>query len=282
MKDMQPATIKLFLVHGKPTGLRTAEISNWTGKAFAAPRSEIKAFLQRPELDSPGIYFLTGIDPDSNSDVLYIGEAECVRKRIPNHTGKDFWVSAAAFVSKDENLTKAHIRYLENSLIERAYELKIKLLNVVNSAGARLPESDAAEMDVFLDKVLQLLPVLGVSHFNKTTFSDQDNLQNTLFCRIKELVASGRRTEQGFMVYKGSQAVVSTRPSSLTSLQSKRLELLDANIIVEREGYLEFLEDFEFSSPSMAATVIQGGNSNGLRVWKNSNGESLKKLEGMV
>ncbi len=32
---MQPATIKLFLTDGKPAGIRTAEISNCTGRAIA-------------------------------------------------------------------------------------------------------------------------------------------------------------------------------------------------------------------------------------------------------
>ncbi len=53
---MQPATIKLFLTDGKPAGIRTAEISNWTGKAIAGPHSELTQLLQREELLSPGIY----------------------------------------------------------------------------------------------------------------------------------------------------------------------------------------------------------------------------------
>ena len=34
-KTLQAATIKLFLVHGSPNALRTAELSNWSGKAIA-------------------------------------------------------------------------------------------------------------------------------------------------------------------------------------------------------------------------------------------------------
>jgi hypothetical protein len=50
----QPATIKLFLVHGSPNGLRTAELSNWSGKAIAAPRTEIPELLKREELKNTG------------------------------------------------------------------------------------------------------------------------------------------------------------------------------------------------------------------------------------
>jgi hypothetical protein len=66
-------TIKLFLVHGDPDGLRTAEISNWSGKAIAGPRSEIGNFLKREEVSSPGVYFLAGVDPETDQPSLYIG-----------------------------------------------------------------------------------------------------------------------------------------------------------------------------------------------------------------
>ena len=55
--------VKIFLVHGDPKRLRTAELSNWTGKAVAGPRSEFDSVLAREESQKSGIYFLTGIDP---------------------------------------------------------------------------------------------------------------------------------------------------------------------------------------------------------------------------
>lgn len=44
---MPSATIKTFLVHGDPKRLRTAELSNWTGKAVAGPRSVYNDVLTR-------------------------------------------------------------------------------------------------------------------------------------------------------------------------------------------------------------------------------------------
>jgi hypothetical protein len=35
----------------------------------------------------------------------------------------------------------------------------------------------------------------------------------------------------------------------------------------------------EFSSPSAAAVAIHGGNTNGLLVWKDKDGRSLKEIE---
>jgi hypothetical protein len=60
---MTSATIKLFLPHGDAKGLRTAEISNWTGQALAAPRTELDHLLAREECDNAGVYCNTRLNP---------------------------------------------------------------------------------------------------------------------------------------------------------------------------------------------------------------------------
>ncbi|WP_299978636.1 GIY-YIG nuclease family protein [uncultured Pseudoteredinibacter sp.] len=114
---------------------------------------------------SPGVYLLTGIDPENDQETLYIGEAESVVKRLKQHRERDDWTHVIAFVSKDENLTKAHMIYLEGSLIQQANNAGRELVQNNASSGAKLPEMDQAEMDVFQEKMLQLLPVLGVDLF---------------------------------------------------------------------------------------------------------------------
>ena len=114
---MPSATIKLFLVHGDAKRLRTAELSNWTGKAIAGPRSEFEGVLSREEAANSGVYFLTGSEPEIGKNAVYVGEAESIRDRLRNHLDKDFWNHVIFFISKDENLTKAHIRYLEGRLM---------------------------------------------------------------------------------------------------------------------------------------------------------------------
>ena len=89
-----------------PKSLRVAGISNWTGKAVAAPRTELDELLQREELAKAGVYILSGTDPLSGRPKVYIGEAEIIRERLKQHKTWEFRVSAIVFVSKDENLTK--------------------------------------------------------------------------------------------------------------------------------------------------------------------------------
>jgi hypothetical protein len=112
----ETATVKIFLAEGDPASVRTAEISNWTGKAVAGPRSQIDLILQREEARKPGIYFLTGINAETGKPRVYVGEAEIVGSRLKGHLDRDFWKTVIFFVSKDENLTKAHINTLRASL----------------------------------------------------------------------------------------------------------------------------------------------------------------------
>lgn len=270
-------SIKLFLPKGTATSLRTAEISNWSGKAIACSRQEIDELSKREEASRPGVYFLIGNDTDTGEPAAYVGEAEEVGKRLKQHVNKDFWTQVIAFVSKDENLTKAHIRYLEGEFISLGMDVGKGVIQNSQSSGSRLPESDQAEMDIFKHKALQLLPILGTNLFSKSS-SGNIKKEERLICKIKGLVAYGNRTESGFVVYEGSQAVLEHRQSSVR--HRKRRELLaEKGILVERNGHYVFSKDYEFTSPSLAGSAICGGATNGLTKWKNVEGKTLKEME---
>jgi hypothetical protein len=281
---MPSATIKIFLAHGDPKRLRTAELSNWTGKAVAGPRSEFDSVLAREESQKSGIYFLTGIDPETGKDAVYIGEAECVRDRVKSHLDKDFWNHIAFFTSKDENLTKAHIRYLEGRLIEQAKKVSRAEVKNNQSSGSKLPESDREDMEIFLEKIHQLLPVLGVEVLVPTTVSAEGATEREpLSCEIKGLKAAGHLTPNGIVVLAGSQAVLNERPSSQKYpwAFNMRQKLKEEGALAVKPDHLLFTHDVEFSSPSAAAAVIHGGHANGLISWKNKDGKTLKELESV-
>ena len=279
---MPSATIKIFLVHGDPKRLRTAEISNWTGKAVAGPRSEFDSVIAREESKNSGVYFLTGTDPETGKNSLYVGEAESIRDRVKGHLDKDFWNHITFFMSKDENLTKAHIRYIEGRLIEQARQAGRADVKNSQGSGARLPESDREEMEIFLEKVHQLLPVLGVEALiPPSIIAAASSELETLSCDIKGLKATGHLTPNGFIVIGGSQAVLTERPSSQKYPWpvNMRQRLKDEGILANKTDHLLFTKDAEFSSPSAAAAVIHGGHANGLTAWKNKDGKTLKELE---
>jgi len=185
---MSSATIKLFLVHGDAKRLRTAALSNWTGKAVAAPRSEFESLLGREEAGKSGVYFLTGTDPDSGKPALYVGEAESVRERLRGHLEKDFWNHVLFFISTDENLTKAHVRYLEGPP-HRAGQGGWKSRRE-ELPGERLPESDREDMEVFLERIHQLMPVLGVDALVPIGSGGTGRAESQLlYCEIKGVKA---------------------------------------------------------------------------------------------
>ena len=281
---MPSATIKLFLIHGDSKRLRTAELSNWSGKAIAAPRTEMDKLLAREELLQSGIYILTGFDSDNGTPMAYIGESEVLKARLKGHRNKEFWLQATVFVSKDENLTKSHIRYLEGRLIEEAIAVGRFELNNEQSSGSRLPESDREDIEVFLSKIRQLLPVLGTELLTPVVepVTDNGEQRQTLYCKIKGLEGRRERTSSGFVVFKGSQAVLVDRPSTKKQhpyIVSLREKMANNGVLSIKQDKYIFTKDVEFTSPSLAASIINGGGTNGMLAWKNASGETLKSIE---
>ena len=275
---MDPTSIRIYLPEGRPDGLRTAEISNWTGKAIACPRSTIDQLFKREEARSPGVYLLLGQDFETDLPSVYIGEAEVVSKRLKSHSDKDFWVKVIVFVSKDENLTKAHGRFLEGALIDQAVAAGKAVVLNSQTSGAKLPESDEADMTVFLRKMLQLMPILGTNVFEIASKEVRSKGSRPLQCTIKGLVAKGNRTSNGFIIYKGSKAVGPHRKSA-THTKKKREDLIQRGILVQEKDHYMFSQDFEFPSASAAASVVRGGSSSGLLKWKDRSGKTLKEIE---
>lgn len=279
---MPSATIKLFLVQGDAKRLRSAELSNWNGKAVAGPRSELDSLLSREESLNSGVYFLTGVDPETGRHAVYVGEAECIRDRLKCHNEKEFWNHATFFVSKDENLTKSHIRYLEGRLIEQAKAAGRSLVVNGQSSGAKLPESDREDMEIFLDRIHQLLPVLGADFLLPTSSSPQSRSERPLYhTELKGLRASGHVSPEGFVVLRGSQAVFVERQSCPAYLRSLRQRLIGEGVLTSADNCWNFVEDKEFSSPSAAAALVHGGPVNGLLCWKTEDGKTLKEIESL-
>jgi hypothetical protein len=208
------ATLRIFLADGSPEGLRLVEKSNWTGHALVCPRSRFSTARDRKEFNRPGVYVLTGLTPDSGLPRVYIGEGDPVRPRLDSHQrDKDFWTTLTLFTSGTENLNKAHIQFLESRLIELARAAKRADLDNQNSPQLpNLSEADHAEMETFLEEMLLIYPVLGLTAFESV--KPQQPASTKLWIRAKGVTASGFDTAAGFIVTRGSQAVIEWVPSA--------------------------------------------------------------------
>lgn len=67
---MTSATIKLLLPYGDAKHPRVDEVSSWTGKALAAPRTAFDDVLLREEDETAGVYFRFGSDSESGDALL--------------------------------------------------------------------------------------------------------------------------------------------------------------------------------------------------------------------
>lgn len=163
--------VRLFLADGTVGGLITAEILNWTGHVLRGRRSDLSIIKKRDEAAKTGVYLLFGTD-DEGDMTAYIGESDNVAKRLESHHNtKDFWQDVVIITSKDMNLTKAHVRFLEAELIRTAKEIgRVDLANdSAPTGGAALPEADESDMRYFIEQVRILMPVLGFDIFRGRT-----------------------------------------------------------------------------------------------------------------
>jgi hypothetical protein len=283
-------SVRLFLADGTPGGLLTAEIMNWTGHVVAAPRSDLAALLQRPESRRTGIYILLGDDPNSlGGTIAYIGEGDDVSKRLYQHArpedqgGKDFWDRAIVLTSKDSNLTKAHVRYLESRLISLAQQANRALLdNGTAPTPLPLPEADISDMEYFIAQARIVLPVLGVnllravsspaptpSQPKEAVAAGEASPVFEMSLKKSGVMATAQEFDGEFTVHEGSLA-----RAEWTGVDDgyKRLrEKLDADgTLVPSDGgkAAVFTRSYVFASPSAAAAVVAGRSANGRVEWK--------------
>ena len=281
---MHGKTIKLFLMDADPEGRIIYKLSNWTGKAYRIPRGRVKDCANRPELKSTAVYILFG-RPESptGKSRAYIGEAENVYSRLVQHVSeKEFWNEAIVFISKDENLNKAHIKYLESRFHELATKAgRFQIENSYIPTKSSISESDQAEMEEFIDYVRMLINTMNFKVFEPLIKKELGETEELFLKGARAAAGKGKRTTDGFVVFKGSELAFNALPSLPKALNELREELLNSESIIEEQGKYILSEDILFSSPSAAAAVIMGRSANGLLEWKSKSGKTLKDIEAL-
>ncbi len=278
-------SLKLYLVDGSASGIVTVEIGNWSGHILFSPRTRIETALARAEVSRTGVYILIGPDEeDQGVQRIYVGEADELKSRIVSHNKeKDFWDRFVSVSSKDMNLTKAHVKYLEGRLLDFAHESgKTTVDNKTNPNFDKLPEADISDMESFLEEIRLALPVLGVDFFPTRKVSPKQSKLPLSF----EPVADGevyfvlKNTKAGidaraieidgqFVVLEGGFGSLKERSSFLSSgIKNVRDRLLLSGV-AERINNDNFVlrKDAEFKSPSGAAVFLYGTSRNGRTDW---------------
>jgi hypothetical protein len=269
-------SLDLYFIDGHPDGMLTAEIFNWTGHVLITPRTQLKKALARKEAGYTGVYILTG--EQAGEAYAYIGESEDIGTRIKNHDTKmDWWTTAILVTSAANTLNKAHAKYLEARLIEKAHgAARVKLANGNAPGLPGLSESVQANMESFLHNLLMVLPAVRVDVFISHARPAHKVAATAATPRFElnskkhGVKATAVQVEEAFEVEAGSTARqnwvgIGTEGSGYAMLHA---ELRQSGILQPQGEFCVFTKNYVFKSPSAAAAVVLGRNSNGTLEWR--------------
>lgn len=296
---MRGKSIKLYIMGEKYKNLKTAELSNWTGKAYIGQRKHVQMLQSIEELSSPGIYILISEVEDSYQKKIYVGEADEVNTRIAEQfKKKDWWSDFVLFISKDTNLTKSHVRYLERELYEIALKNKttIETTNGNTPPGSKLPISECDDMSEFNENIIFVLNNLGIIDFTKTQITNHINnssKQERVTFYLNVPGAKGELAKEAkLMIIEGTYRLLAgsyIRKEHVNSFAShnyaklrKQLEEDGFFEPSESESYFKLCRDVDFKSPSAAAAIVRNSSMNGRKEWKLNSGLSLDEYENRL
>ena len=263
-------TITTYLIESDPKGPQYVDISNSLCKMYVVPRSNLTILNEREDLHKPAFYILLGEDEDTKPKA-YIGETENFKERVKDHDNKKkFWQKALVFVSKDEDITKADVQYLEYRAIALAKNTNTYVLNDNKQMpkAPNLPEYQKDAMAEFFEDIKILTSFTGCNLFDTIEAKEQ----HLFFTSGRKCDAKGFYHSTGFTVLKGSIVAKDT----VVSLQwkDKRDRLVNEYCSMQ-DDKLVMNSDKTFSSPSSAADFCTGSSVNGWNVWKDNEGKTL-------
>lgn len=266
-------TITTYLIDGNPQGTQYVFISNKVCQMFVIPRSDLAYLNEQEKLQKPSFYILIGED-ESTKPQAYIGETENFKERVKDHDSKKtFWQKALVFVSKDADMTKADVQYLEHKAIAQAQEANTFQLkeNKQTPKAPNLPEYRKDTMDEFFEDIEFLASFIGCNIFKIT----QPKEEYLFYTQGRGCNARGFYNASGFTVLKGSIIANSAVPS--LAWKAKREELIE-EYTSSKNGVLIMEADKTFSSPSTAADFCNGRHNNGWSEWKDEKGQTLDQV----
>jgi hypothetical protein len=230
------------------------------------------------------VYFLVGDDPRiAGQQLVYIGKSTNIGERIRSHdNNKDFWDRLCIVTSKDQNLTEAHVGFLESRLIARSREAGRASVenNTAPDYTAALPESDIADMLYWVEQISLLLPVFGFDFLRELPraipvqeqqIASSATLTGRLELELRDqkfgVLARAFEVDGEYVVLAGSTA--RSGGDYINTYAGLRKQLIDGGKLSTTDDpqLLRFVQDVTFNSPSAASAVILNRNDNGRTSW---------------
>ncbi len=268
-------TIQIYLPDGNPRGLKIADITSRTVLAILIPRPKLVDAAKRNELNNVGVYLLFG--NEEAKPKVYIGEAENCLSRIKQHNkSKDFWTHAVAFISKTQEFTKTHVKFLEWLCCNIAKKTnRYELENGNFPSKPHVSEAVEADLHDNFETIKILVSTLGFPVFDEIK---KPKTKEIIICKGKDAYAEGEYTEEGIIVFAGSKCNLAESKTAGSWVAGMRAELKESGVLMEKDGVLVFTKDHIFSSPSAAAAAVLARQANGWMEWKYKDGRTLDEV----
>ncbi len=266
-------TVTTYFIDGTPKGTQYSFISNKICQMFVVPRSNLSYLNEQEKLQKPAFYILIG-ENEATKPQAYIGETENFKERVKDHDNKKgFWQKALIFVSKDEDITKADVQYLEHKAIDEAKKANTFVLseNKQVPKAPNLPEHQRDAMDEFFEDIKFLVSFMGYNIFDIL----QPKEEHLFYTKGRGCKASGYYNSSGFTVLKGS--ILANNCVTSFNWKEKREKLIKEYATFENGNWV-MNSDKTFSSPSTAADFCIGSSNNGWLVWKDMDNKTLDSV----
>lgn len=156
----------VIFISEDPSRPSTAEYVNWSGKLFRITCEQAKnGLLTEPTLNRPGVCLL--YNPQKKKITVFIGESEDVLKRLKRLLSPPSrWKEAIIFISKDDLLNKADVKFLKYhlySMVEKSHRYTCR--NKVRPGEPSLTKTEKADLKESLTYIEKLIPQFSPYQF---------------------------------------------------------------------------------------------------------------------
>ena len=273
--NQKPRLLQTYLLSGSIEGVRIIELSESSVKAFVIPRIRLNDIKNREEINWPALYLLI----NSGDNQLYIGESEKFFDRVKNHDqSKDFWDLAVAIVSKDNNLEKGDVKYLESLAVEKAKATAaMEVLNKTVPSRNNVHEFKVHTLEAILEDTALIAESLGFSIFQSNSKDEEDQIW---YLKSKKTEAKAEARGDKFVLLAGSIIDKSYAPSwkvAYPNSFAEREQVLQVNGIDQGDTVL-IDSNVTLRSPNHAGGLISGANVNAWITWKNKYGKTMDEV----
>lgn len=276
VKESQP--IHLYLPHGDLDGLATASTDDGSVKVYRVPRSILHDYELGVGPRDNGVFFLVGGEADGSPHCYMASGHDLPSRIVARDVDTSRWQTAYYAVSGASAWSQTEAGYIGRHCAAMAAESGRYALYGPATGIQSTPSPElAARCAQQADAISRLMKTLGCGALGEVARADSED--GIFHLRDRGSDARMKMVGGEYVVLAGSHGRESVRPSCELALVKKRQRLIDLGVTeIQGDNYV-FLDDYAFGSPSTAAGVVIGGNTNGRDAWKNAEGATLKQVQ---